>query len=102
MSSASSGRAYIVTSHGTLERVVQKRMAGSAKNLEDTHDLKIIFPNTSSESIKHKMMYRGRHRHVDPFTSLNLRDHVESQTKTYPKDDPDTYKKRSFNISKWC
>jgi hypothetical protein len=102
MSSGASGRAYIVTSHGTLERVVQKRMAGTAKDSDDTHDLKIIFPNTSSESIKHKMVYRGRHRHAEPLTSLNLRDHVESQAKTYATEDPNTYKKRSFNISRWC
>jgi hypothetical protein len=102
MANIASGRAYIVTSHGTLERVVQKRMAGSKKDKDDTHDLKIIFPNTSSDSIRHKMMYKGRHKFADPLNSFNLRDHIEAQAKHYPHEDANAYKARSFNMSKWC
>ncbi len=102
MASINSGRAYIVTPFGTLERVVQKRMAGKQLNKDDEHDLKIIFPKTSSDSIKHKMLFKGRYKNVEPTTSLNLRDHADAQSKNFPKENNQDYQKRSFNIKRWC
>jgi hypothetical protein len=102
MSSMTSGRAYIVTSHGTLERVVQKRMAGKKMEKDEAHDLKIIFPKTSADSIKHKMMFKGRYKMVEATTSLNLRDHADAQSKSFPKENDNDYQKRTFNIKRWC
>jgi hypothetical protein len=99
--SASAGRSYLVTSHGCLERVVQKRMAGKKVEKDEAHELKIIFPKTSSESIHHKMLYRGKHKQVEPFTSLHLRDHIEAQNKKYATNDDNDYGKHSFNLSRW-
>ena len=100
MSSSNAGRSYLVTPHGTLERVVQKRMAGKQAERED-RELKIIFPKTSSESITHKMLYRGKHKQVEPITSLHLRDHVEAQSKHYATPAEVDIHKRSFSLSRW-
>ena len=95
------GRSYLVTPHGCLERVVQKRMAGKKIEKNEDHSLKIIFPKTSSESIQHKMLYRGKHKQVEPITSLHLRDHVEAHNKNYSDEKEVDYSKRSFNLTRW-
>ena len=104
MSPNDSGRSYLVTSHGTLERIVQKRMAGKKQEAGSDHELKVIFPKAASEAIKHKMQYRARHTHkqVEPMLSLHLRDHVEVQAKHYPVENDHEYQKRSFNLNRWC
>jgi hypothetical protein len=101
MSSSNAGRSYLVTPHGTLERVVQKRMAGKQVGKDEEHELKVIFPKTSSESIQHKMLYRGKHKQVEPITSLHMRDHVEAQSKHYELPTDRNMQKCSFSLSRW-
>ena len=91
-------RSYVVTPQGTLERMVGKRIAGAQGQEEHKRSLKVIFPKASAESIMRKEQFKGKYIQIEPFNSMCLRDHVESNSKSY-KSENSHGQIKSFNLS---
>jgi hypothetical protein len=92
-------RSYVVTQQGTLERMVGKRIMGTALSEDDDkRTLKVIFPKASAESIARHAQFRGKYIQTEPFNSMHLRDHVEANAKSYRSESTHTGSQKSFSL----
>lgn len=95
------GRAYVVTTNGTLERMVQRNVANVEENVAAHKKMKVIVPKHSADAIKDKMKYRGKYVQKDSFNSFALRDHLETQAKGHFNESA-SFVNKSYDIKKWA
>lgn len=94
------GRAYVVTTNGTLERMVQRNVQNVEANAASQKRMKVIIPKHSADAIKDKMKYKGKYVQKDSFNSFALRDHMETQAKGH-FNESGTFTNKSYDIKKW-
>ena len=81
-------RSYVVTDHGTLERMIGQRIvssSGNKSNSEEKCAIKVIYPEASATSIARQTKYKGKYVSKEAFNSMNLRDHCGSSKNYKPE-----------------
>jgi len=93
-----SGRSFIVTTNGTLERMPAPIVADSSSK-KRSDDMKIVIPKAATDIIQARLRSSTKYVQNNTANSLNIRDYIDGQSlKRKEREESKVTERISYNL----